>query len=83
LIESPQKFHKYYGRDFKVECPTGSGNYLNIGEVAHGPYRLQLATTRNEVEAALRLRFEVFNIELHEGLAESFFMGMDVASPAP
>ena len=35
LIESLQKFHKYYGRDFKVECPTGSGNYLNIGEVAN------------------------------------------------
>ena len=25
LIESLQKFHHYYGDDFKVECPTGSG----------------------------------------------------------
>ena len=24
-IESLQKFHHYYGDDFKVECPTGSG----------------------------------------------------------
>ena len=23
LIESLQKFHHYYGDDFKVECPTG------------------------------------------------------------
>ena len=27
-IESLQKFHHYYGDDFKVECPTGSGNFL-------------------------------------------------------
>ncbi len=34
IIESLQKFHHYYGDDFKVECPTGSGNYMNIAEVA-------------------------------------------------
>jgi hypothetical protein len=34
LIESLQKFHHYYGDDFKVECPTGSGQFLTIGQVA-------------------------------------------------
>jgi Glycosyl hydrolase family 63 C-terminal domain len=34
IIESLQKFHHYYGNDFKVECPTGSGNYMTIEEVA-------------------------------------------------
>ena len=34
LIESLQKFHHYYGDDFKVECPTGSGRFLTIDEVA-------------------------------------------------
>jgi len=34
IIESLQKFHHYYGDDFKVECPTGSGRYLTIDEVA-------------------------------------------------
>ncbi len=34
LIESLQKFYYYYGGDFKVECPTGSGNYFNLKEVA-------------------------------------------------
>jgi hypothetical protein len=34
IIESLQKFHHYYGDDFKVECPTGSGKYLTIAEVA-------------------------------------------------
>jgi Glycosyl hydrolase family 63 C-terminal domain len=34
IIESLQKFHHYYGNDFKVECPTGSGQYLSLEEVA-------------------------------------------------
>jgi len=34
LIESLQKFHHYYGDDFKVECPTGSGIYMTLDEVA-------------------------------------------------
>ncbi len=34
IVESLQKFHHYYGDDFKVECPTGSGKYLTIDEVA-------------------------------------------------
>ncbi len=34
LIESLQKFHRYYGDDFKVECPTGSGRMLTLAEVA-------------------------------------------------
>jgi hypothetical protein len=34
IIESLQKFHHYYGDDFKVECPTGSGRYLTIEQVA-------------------------------------------------
>ncbi len=34
LIESLQKFHHYYGDDLKVECPTGSGNMMNLWEVA-------------------------------------------------
>ncbi len=34
LIESLQKFHHYYGDDFKVECPTGSGKFMTIAGVA-------------------------------------------------
>ena len=34
LIESLQKFYHYLGDDFKVECPTGSGNMMNLWEVA-------------------------------------------------
>jgi hypothetical protein len=34
IVESLQKFHHYYGDDFKVECPTGSGQFATINEVA-------------------------------------------------
>ena len=34
IIESLQRFHSYYGDDFKVEYPVGSGALLHLGEVA-------------------------------------------------
>jgi hypothetical protein len=34
IIESLQKFHHYYGDDFKIECPTGSGQFVTIDQVA-------------------------------------------------
>src|SRR5262249_55856940 len=34
LVESLRRFHRYYGDDFKVECPTRSGQYLTIWGVA-------------------------------------------------
>jgi hypothetical protein len=35
LIESLQKFHHYYGDDFRIECPTGSGRYVTILDAAN------------------------------------------------
>jgi Glycosyl hydrolase family 63 C-terminal domain len=34
LIEALQKFHHYFGEEFKVECPTGSGQWMHLGEVS-------------------------------------------------
>jgi hypothetical protein len=34
IIESLQKFHYYFGDEFKVECPTGSGQMMTLWEVA-------------------------------------------------
>jgi hypothetical protein len=34
LIQSLKRYHVYYGDEFKVECPTGSGNLLTLIEVA-------------------------------------------------
>jgi mannosylglycerate hydrolase MGH1-like protein/glycosyl hydrolase family 63 len=34
LVEALQKFHHYFGNDYKVECPTGSGQMMTLWEVA-------------------------------------------------
>ncbi len=34
IIESLYRFHSYYGDDFKVECPTRSGQFMSLAEVA-------------------------------------------------
>jgi len=43
-----------------------------------GRYRLRLAANAEDREAACRLRFKVFNIELGEGLESSYHTGLDV-----
>lgn len=40
-------------------------------------YHARLATTGAERQAAFRLRFRVFNLELHEGLEQAFATGAD------
>lgn len=42
-----------------------------------GPYRACLARTKEERQAAFRLRFRVFNLELNEGLALAYETGED------
>jgi hypothetical protein len=34
IIQSIRKYGNFYGNLLKVECPVGSGNYLNLEEVA-------------------------------------------------
>ena len=34
LVESLQKFYHYLGEEFKVECPTGSGNWMTLWQVS-------------------------------------------------
>ncbi len=34
LIDSLREFQRYYGDDFQVECPVGSGQMLSLREVA-------------------------------------------------
>ena len=34
LMEALERYHHFYGDDLKVECPTGSGNYMTLREVA-------------------------------------------------
>ena len=34
LIEALERYHHFYGDGLKVECPTGSGTWMNLAEVA-------------------------------------------------
>lgn len=46
-------------------------------EAESGAYTLEFAQTEQELDDILRLRFEVFNLELGEGLDESYITGRD------
>jgi hypothetical protein len=34
LVEALQRYHHFYGDDLKVECPLGSGRFLNLEQAA-------------------------------------------------
>ena len=34
IIRALQQFYLYYGDNFKIECPTGSGKMMNLFEVS-------------------------------------------------
>ncbi|KAI9934932.1 hypothetical protein MW887_000553 [Aspergillus wentii] len=49
LVESLLRFHMFYGDSFKVECPTGSGEYMHLGHVAEEiQHRWQHLFARND-----------------------------------
>ena len=51
VIRALLNFYLYYGDNFKIECPTGSGNMMNLFEVAKEiTDRLTAIFTRNEQE---------------------------------
>jgi len=39
IIESLHTFYQYYGDDFKIECPTNSGNFMTLKDVANELYQ--------------------------------------------
>lgn len=58
--------------------PVPSPELLPAGELEAGAYRLRFARTAEDVDRLLTLRFEVFNLELGEGLDESYDTGRDI-----
>jgi putative hemolysin len=47
-------------------------------EIQEGKYLIRFVKSREELDEALKLRFEVFNLELGEGLESSFLTGRDM-----
>jgi putative hemolysin len=50
---------------------------LPDGDVEAGSYTLRFARTAADLDELLRLRFRVFNLELHEGLDSAYATGRD------
>lgn len=42
LIEALERYDEFYGEDFKVECPTGSGVMMTLGQVAEELMKRQI-----------------------------------------
>ena len=69
-----------------VAPTTSNADFVSAGifapafqlEAELGKYRIRLATSEAQREAACRLRFKVFNLELGEGLMSSYSTGMDM-----
>ena len=53
------------------------GELLPSEEIREGAYVVRYASTEEELDELLRLRFEVFNLELGEGLDASYETGRD------
>ena len=51
--------------------------YLPTESIRDGKYELRFAQSGEELDAIKRLRFEVFNLELNEGLDASYVSGKD------
>jgi hypothetical protein len=52
LVEALERYHHFYGDELRVECPTGSGRFLNLKDVAHElSQRLARLFTQDETGA--------------------------------
>jgi hypothetical protein len=65
LIESLQRFDYYYDGDFKVECPTGSGNMMTLWEVASELERrlIKIFLPKNNSDKPVDASFMKFKID--------------------
>ena len=62
ILRALLNFYLYYGDNFKVECPTGSGQMMNLFEVSQGdrrPAQPHLPPGRARPAPGLRRRREI------------------------
>jgi hypothetical protein len=75
LIEALRKFHHYYGDDFRVECPTGSGQMLTLREIADELSRRLTHLFLREPSGENLLFYEYFHGDTGAGLGASHQTG--------
>lgn len=64
-------------QDRLLETYPSGKQHLPTIEITEGRYSVRFAQNQAELDAVLKLRFEVFNLELGEGLASSYRTGRD------
>ncbi len=52
IVESLRQYHEFYGDAFQVECPTGSGNLMNLRQVADEIERRLILIFKNNESGA-------------------------------
>ena len=82
LPRGPSRFASDAGSLIEIALPANISTQREPTRASRvradvGRYRLRLAETLEDREAACRLRFKVFNIELGEGLESSYETGLD------
>lgn len=67
LVESLQRYYLFYGPEFQVECPTGSGDYMHLGKVAEEiQHRLQhLFARTDDGRRSINDRNDVLDFDEH------------------
>jgi hypothetical protein len=48
LVQSLRRFHDYYHESLRVECPTGSGKWMTLNEVADDITRRLISTFQRD-----------------------------------
>jgi hypothetical protein len=74
LVEAIEKYHVYFGDDFRVECPTGSGQLVTLRDVAD-ELRTRLLKLFHADELGNYLFHEYFDGETGKGLGASHQTG--------
>lgn len=60
IIQSIRKYGKFYGDSFTVECPTGSGNQMNLEQVADELTRRVISLFEKDAEGNRKI-YEQYN----------------------
>jgi putative hemolysin len=72
LVSAPSTLVELAYPTYQIFTPSKPHIHVEVGR-----YRLRLAENVEDRDAACRLRFKVFNIELNEGLESSYQTGLD------
>jgi len=76
-LEQPEAMNRVLGSIREDSYPVFKQTIPDL-EMSADQYRVRFARTRVDLDEILKLRFEVFNLELGEGLESSFRFGRDL-----